>query len=98
MANYGMGGADGRGADDMQELVRNQKQNLEHDRRALGIDVEQGRKPQVSRICPVQGLGLSYTQVSRIRPAAAHSRAHAARCTCSWDYQRLMTVDVYIHV
>ena len=56
MANYGMGGADGRGADDMQELVRNQKQNLEHDRRVLGIDAEQGRKPQVSgqlpRRCP----------------------------------------------
>ena len=50
MANYGMGGADGRGADDMQQLVRNQQQNLEHDRRVLGIDGEQGRKPQVSAL------------------------------------------------
>lgn len=50
MANYGMGGADGRGADDLQELVRNQQQNLQQDRRIFGIDADQGRRPQVSRV------------------------------------------------
>jgi len=29
MSNYGMGGADGRGDQDMQQLVRNQQQNLQ---------------------------------------------------------------------
>ena len=29
MANYGMGGADGRGDQDMQQLVRNQQHNLQ---------------------------------------------------------------------
>ena len=48
MANYGMGGADGRGADDLKQLVRNQQNNLQQDRRTLGIDADQGRKPQAS--------------------------------------------------
>jgi hypothetical protein len=51
MANYGMGGSDGRGADDLQQLVRNQQQNLQQDRRILGIDAVQGRKPQVGALC-----------------------------------------------